>query len=180
MYLHNSQQTNTPGFTLNVWKQNKICFSVVFFIKPFFKCFFLHLCSSFSWGETLVSHKQIQYAKNLLWISIPLKDAKYSFLLLETSLFREGFLYIRPASFSQATVHELCQQTSSSWFLNMLSTVFLSSGWLMLQLAAGNLDYTSQAVGMQLRGDYSFAGLFPLHYTDLPATGLPALVQCDE
>ncbi|XP_047215531.1 taste receptor type 1 member 1 [Girardinichthys multiradiatus] len=62
----------------------------------------------------------------------------------------------------------------------MFGIVLLSSGWLMLQLAAGKLDYTSQAEGMQLQGDYSFAGLFPLHYTDRPGTGLPALVPCDQ
>ncbi|KAM4738110.1 LOW QUALITY PROTEIN: taste receptor type 1 member 1 [Anableps anableps] len=54
------------------------------------------------------------------------------------------------------------------------------TGWLMLQLAAGKLDYISQAEGMQLQGDYSFAGLFPLHYTDVSATGLPALAPCDQ
>jgi len=50
----------------------------------------------------------------------------------------------------------------------------------MLQLTAGELDYTSQGQGMQLEGDYSFAGLFPLHYTDGPSDGLPALVPCDQ
>ncbi|KAM4570606.1 taste receptor type 1 member 1 [Fundulus diaphanus] len=62
----------------------------------------------------------------------------------------------------------------------MFGTLLLSSGWLMLQLAAGELDYTSQADGMQLQGDYSFAGLFPLHYTDVSGTNLPALVPCGQ
>ncbi|PWA31068.1 hypothetical protein CCH79_00010594 [Gambusia affinis] len=62
----------------------------------------------------------------------------------------------------------------------MFLTVFLSLGWLMLQLASGELDYTSQAEGMQLQGNFSFAGLFPLHYTDVPANGLPVLVPCDQ
>ncbi|XP_005800206.1 taste receptor type 1 member 2 [Xiphophorus maculatus] len=62
----------------------------------------------------------------------------------------------------------------------MFLTVVLSLGWLMLQLAAGELDYASQAEGMRLQGDFSFAGLFPLHYTDVSANGLPALVPCDQ
>ncbi|XP_012732631.2 taste receptor type 1 member 1 [Fundulus heteroclitus] len=62
----------------------------------------------------------------------------------------------------------------------MFDILLLSSGWLMLQLAAGELDYTSQADGMQLQGDYSFAGLFPLHYTDGSGTRLPALVPCGQ
>ncbi|XP_038159480.1 taste receptor type 1 member 1 [Cyprinodon tularosa] len=59
-------------------------------------------------------------------------------------------------------------------------TTLLFSEWLMLQLAAGQLDYTSQAEGMQIQGDYSLAGLFPLHYTDVDAGGLPALVPCNQ
>ena len=50
----------------------------------------------------------------------------------------------------------------------------------MLQSTAGELDYTSQGLGMQLQGDYSFAGLFPLHYTDEPNDAFPALVRCDQ
>ncbi|XP_013857143.1 taste receptor type 1 member 1 [Austrofundulus limnaeus] len=56
----------------------------------------------------------------------------------------------------------------------------LSLCWLKLHLAAGELDYTSHGEGMQLEGDYSFAGLFPLHYTGGPTDGLPALVPCDQ
>ncbi|XP_041860086.1 taste receptor type 1 member 1 [Melanotaenia boesemani] len=62
----------------------------------------------------------------------------------------------------------------------MLPVVFLSLGWLMLQLTAGELDYVSHGQGMQLQGDYSLAGLFPLHYTNKPSNGLPALVPCDQ
>ncbi|XP_075331734.1 taste receptor type 1 member 1 [Odontesthes bonariensis] len=62
----------------------------------------------------------------------------------------------------------------------MFPTLFLYLGLLMPQLTAGELDYTSQGQGMQLQGDYSFAGLFPLHYTDAPNDGLPALVPCDQ
>ncbi|CAG6021235.1 unnamed protein product [Menidia menidia] len=62
----------------------------------------------------------------------------------------------------------------------MFLALFLPLGSLMLQFTAGELDYTSQAQGMQLQGDYSFAGLFPLHYTDAPSDGLPALVPCDQ
>lgn len=62
----------------------------------------------------------------------------------------------------------------------MFGAVFLSLGWLMLQLADGELDYVSQGQGMQLQGDFSIAGFFPLHYTDGPSAGLPALGPCDE
>ncbi|XP_026187460.1 taste receptor type 1 member 1 [Mastacembelus armatus] len=51
---------------------------------------------------------------------------------------------------------------------------------LTLQLAGGELDYISQGQGMQLRGDYSIAGMFPLHNTDRPRATLPALGSCDE
>ncbi|KAF6735454.1 Taste receptor type 1 member 1 [Oryzias melastigma] len=33
---------------------------------------------------------------------------------------------------------------------------------------------------MHVQGDYSFAGLFPLHYTQKPNDGFPALVPCDQ
>ncbi|XP_070696304.1 taste receptor type 1 member 1 [Pempheris klunzingeri] len=62
----------------------------------------------------------------------------------------------------------------------MFETVFLSVGCLVLQLADGELDYLSQAQGMQLQGDYSIAGFFPLHNTDETSAGLPALCPCDE
>ncbi len=58
--------------------------------------------------------------------------------------------------------------------------VFLSLGWLMLQLADGELDYMSQGQGMQLQGDFSIAGLFPLHSSDGPSASLPALAPCNE
>ncbi|XP_070825338.1 taste receptor type 1 member 1 [Chaetodon trifascialis] len=62
----------------------------------------------------------------------------------------------------------------------MFGAVFASLGWLMLQLADGELDYISQRQGMQLQGDYSIAGLFPLHDTPEPSGSLPALDPCDE
>ncbi|XP_029292061.1 taste receptor type 1 member 1 [Cottoperca gobio] len=64
--------------------------------------------------------------------------------------------------------------------MDLSAAVFLSLGWLMLQSADGELDYTSQGHGMQLKGDFSIAGLFPLHYTDGPSAGLPALRRCNE
>lgn len=61
----------------------------------------------------------------------------------------------------------------------MSGAVFLFFGWLMLQSADGDLDYISQGQGMQLQGNFSIAGLFPLHYTDGLTSTLPALVSCD-
>ncbi|XP_042348549.1 taste receptor type 1 member 1 [Plectropomus leopardus] len=58
-------------------------------------------------------------------------------------------------------------------------SVFLSLGCLMLQFADGALDYISQGQGMRLQGDFNIAGLFPLHYTDRPSGGLPALGPCN-
>ncbi|XP_077584481.1 taste receptor type 1 member 1 [Stigmatopora nigra] len=54
--------------------------------------------------------------------------------------------------------------------------VFLS--YLFLQVAHGKLDSISQGEGLHLDGDFSIAGLFPLHYTDGASTGFPALVPC--
>lgn len=62
----------------------------------------------------------------------------------------------------------------------MFGAVFVSLGWLMLQLADGELDYLSQGKWMQLKGDFSIAGFFPLHYTDGPSAGLPALPPCNK
>ncbi|XP_067447853.1 taste receptor type 1 member 1 [Thunnus thynnus] len=62
--------------------------------------------------------------------------------------------------------------------MDLSGALFLSLGWLMLQLADGELDYVSQGRGMQLQGDFLIAGLFPLHYTDGPSDGLPALGPC--
>ncbi|XP_061591008.1 taste receptor type 1 member 1 [Cololabis saira] len=62
----------------------------------------------------------------------------------------------------------------------MFVIMFLPLSWLVLQLTAAELDYTSQGQRMQLQGDYSFAGLFALHYTNQPHDGLPALVRCDQ
>ncbi|KAK2851199.1 hypothetical protein Q5P01_007475 [Channa striata] len=52
-------------------------------------------------------------------------------------------------------------------------------GCLMLQSADGELDYMSQGQGMQLQGDFSIAGLFPLHQNGLTDT-LPALIPCNK
>ncbi|XP_074498635.1 taste receptor type 1 member 1 [Sebastes fasciatus] len=64
--------------------------------------------------------------------------------------------------------------------MDLSGAMVLSLGWLMLQFAGGELDYISQGQGMQLQGDYSIAGLFPLHDTDGPGAGLPAVGPCDE
>ncbi|XP_038578860.1 taste receptor type 1 member 1 [Micropterus salmoides] len=64
--------------------------------------------------------------------------------------------------------------------MDMSSAVFLSLSWLILQLANGELDYTSHGQGMQLRGNFTIAGLFPLHKAVAPSASLPALVPCDE
>ncbi|XP_041802472.1 taste receptor type 1 member 1 [Chelmon rostratus] len=61
----------------------------------------------------------------------------------------------------------------------MLGAVYLCIGWLVLQLADGGLDRISQRWGMQLQGDYSITGLFPLHYTNDPSGSLPALGPCN-
>ncbi|XP_008300468.1 taste receptor type 1 member 1 [Stegastes partitus] len=62
----------------------------------------------------------------------------------------------------------------------MLGSVFLALSGLMLQLVDGELDYTSQGQGMQLQGDFSIAGFFPLHYIDQQSTHLPALLPTNE
>lgn len=62
----------------------------------------------------------------------------------------------------------------------MFGSVFVFLCWLMLQSAAGELDYTARGEGMHLQGDYSLAGLFPLHYTAVLTNGQPALVPCDQ
>ncbi|XP_054464569.1 taste receptor type 1 member 1 [Anoplopoma fimbria] len=56
----------------------------------------------------------------------------------------------------------------------------MSGGWLILQLADGELDYISQGQGMQLQGDFLLAGLFPLHDSDEPSAVLPALSRCND
>lgn len=71
----------------------------------------------------------------------------------------------------------LCSSVDSR---KMFQYMFFFLRWLILHLAAGELDYISQGKGMQLQGDYSLAGLFPLHYTKNPNSGFPALVPCDQ
>lgn len=63
--------------------------------------------------------------------------------------------------------------------MDLSGAVFLSVGWLMLQVSDGELDYVSQGQGMQLQGDFLIAGLFPLHYTNGQSGGLPALGPCN-
>lgn len=58
--------------------------------------------------------------------------------------------------------------------------VFLSLGWLMLQLVDGEVDRITQAQGMQLQGDFSIVGLFPIHDTEETSGSLPALDPCNE
>ncbi|XP_059189018.1 taste receptor type 1 member 1 [Centropristis striata] len=64
--------------------------------------------------------------------------------------------------------------------MDLSAALFLCVGWLMLQLADGELDYITQGQGMQLQGDFSLAGLFPLHYSDAPSHKSPALGQCNK
>ncbi|CAJ1085602.1 taste receptor type 1 member 1 [Xyrichtys novacula] len=61
----------------------------------------------------------------------------------------------------------------------MFGAVFFSLGLLVVQLVDGELDYFSKGEGMQLQGDFSIAGLFPLHYTDGQSGSLPAVGQCN-
>ncbi|XP_057712501.1 taste receptor type 1 member 1 [Corythoichthys intestinalis] len=56
--------------------------------------------------------------------------------------------------------------------------VFL--GFLVLQVADGKLDSISEGEGLHLHGDFSIAGLFPLHYTNGQSGGFPALRPCKE
>ncbi|XP_077367933.1 taste receptor type 1 member 1 [Festucalex cinctus] len=56
----------------------------------------------------------------------------------------------------------------------------LFSCCLVLQVADGELDYISQGEGLHLQGDFSIAGLFPLHDTNGLSAGLPALGPCNE
>ncbi|XP_047187052.1 taste receptor type 1 member 1 [Scophthalmus maximus] len=62
----------------------------------------------------------------------------------------------------------------------LFGAVLLSLGWMMVRLTDGELDYVSQGQGMRLQGNFSVAGLFPLHDTDEPSASLPALRPCNE
>ena len=64
--------------------------------------------------------------------------------------------------------------------MDLSGAVFLSLGCLMLQFADGELDYISQGQGMELQGNFSIAGLFPLHYTNGQSAAVPALGPCNE
>lgn len=56
----------------------------------------------------------------------------------------------------------------------------LFTAQLMLHLVPGELDYSSLGQGMQLHGNFSLAGFFPLHYGHQPDASLPALAPCRE
>lgn len=62
----------------------------------------------------------------------------------------------------------------------MFVTVLSMTQLTMLQLVNGELDRSSQGQGMQLYGNFSIAGFFPLHYGDDPDGRLPALALCKE
>lgn len=66
------------------------------------------------------------------------------------------------------------------WSMALFGAVLLSLGWMMVRLTDGELDYVSQGQGMRLQGNFSVAGLFPLHDTDEPSASLPALRPCNE
>lgn len=63
--------------------------------------------------------------------------------------------------------------------MNMFAAI-LSFSSVMLQLVEGELDYISHGQGMQLQGDFSIAGFFPLHYGHEPSGSIPALGPCRE
>ncbi|XP_061833001.1 taste receptor type 1 member 1 [Nerophis lumbriciformis] len=60
-----------------------------------------------------------------------------------------------------------------------MTTLYLFFCGLVLHVSDGQLDYISQGEGLHLQGDFSIAGLFPLHYTNGPSVGLPALGPCN-
>lgn len=49
----------------------------------------------------------------------------------------------------------------------------------MLPKADGSLDYNIYAQGMQLEGDFSLAGFFPLHYSGDPDGLFPGMDSCN-
>ncbi|XP_034029040.1 taste receptor type 1 member 1 [Thalassophryne amazonica] len=55
----------------------------------------------------------------------------------------------------------------------------LSLGCFLLPFSDGKLDYESWGDGMQLQGDFSLAGFFPLHQTAAASAGLPAVGPCN-
>nr|ACI32334.1 taste receptor type 1 member 1 [Takifugu fasciatus]ACI32335.1 taste receptor type 1 member 1 [Takifugu fasciatus] len=63
--------------------------------------------------------------------------------------------------------------------MKMLVAV-LSATPLMLQLVTGELDYSTHGHGMQLHGNFSIAGFFPLHYGEKLDGSLPALELCKD
>lgn len=129
----------------------------------------------FNGGETPHSH---QHANTFHSTNTLRKDAKVS---SHPSLHQSTLFKSRSWSVLQTTPSS---QRSAVWggdkSMDMSSAVFLSLSWLILQLANGELDYTSHGQGMQLRGNFTIAGLFPLHKAVAPSASLPALVPCDE
>lgn len=62
----------------------------------------------------------------------------------------------------------------------MLSKLFLFLGCLSVQKTDAEMYVISQGQGLQLQGNFSIAGLFPLHYADEPSGDTPALGLCNE
>ncbi|XP_076028146.1 taste receptor type 1 member 1 [Genypterus blacodes] len=62
----------------------------------------------------------------------------------------------------------------------MCAALLLAVGCISMQRAGAELDYLSQGRGMQLQGDFSIAGFFPLHYADGAEPGRPALGPCNQ
>ncbi|XP_061759693.1 taste receptor type 1 member 1 [Nerophis ophidion] len=61
-----------------------------------------------------------------------------------------------------------------------MTTLYLFfCGLVVVHVSDGQLDYISQGEGLHLHGNFSIAGLFPLHYTNGPSGGLPALGPCN-
>lgn len=61
----------------------------------------------------------------------------------------------------------------------MVTALLVSFCCLMLPKADGNLDYNIYAQGMQLQGDFSIAGFFPLHYSSNPDGLFPGMDSCN-
>lgn len=62
---------------------------------------------------------------------------------------------------------------------NMWTPVLISLVCLLLPEADGILNYNIYAQGMQLEGDFSLAGLFPLHYSSDPDGLFPRMDSCN-
>lgn len=64
----------------------------------------------------------------------------------------------------------------------MLSAVaqYQCWGWFTIVsvTTAGGSERVVQRDGLRLQGDYYISGFFPLHETDGPSSGMPALDDC--